>query len=341
MTAFSRRLSFLGSEGGNDMSQRLRDPEEARAAEERQRHDQQVVDLLDVIDPEVSTLTTLNDVQNSLFIPQLGRWVDRSRYLRLTRPPPSDTIPLDSSEPSEQPSSTAPSAAGSSRTDIPAIPEEPEAEPPGTPPVVARGEYLVLPEGLVDWEKWSEKDRQGLDDYVRHLLHSRKWKARRTWRGFKQYFRTPLGAFVTIYASLLTFWGAAWVLFIIGWLHAGDRQAYFVEICDEVLTALFCVVGIGLAPFRAVDTYHMIYIARYHRKSLRLYKEHGEPPLADENDLPTPSQNRTPGNIEEGLRRTPVLTVKEEALFLYHQRKFQKSHTFYRPHETATHKLSH
>lgn len=49
MTAFSRRLSFLGSEGGNDMSQRLRDPEEARAAEERQRHDQQVVDLLDVI----------------------------------------------------------------------------------------------------------------------------------------------------------------------------------------------------------------------------------------------------------------------------------------------------
>lgn len=213
MTAFSRRLSFLGSEGGNDTSKRLRNPEEARAAEERQRHDQQVVDLLDVIgtpppfrfatwglhqlnppfyfpDPEVSTLTMLNDVQNSLFIPQLGRWVDRSRYLRLTRPRPPDTIPLDSSEPSEQPSSTAPSAAGSSRTDIPAIPEEPEAEPPGTPPVVARGEYLVLPEGLVDWEKWSEKDRQGLDDYVRHLLHSRKWKARRTWRGFKQYFRT-------------------------------------------------------------------------------------------------------------------------------------------------------
>jgi hypothetical protein len=135
--------------------------------------------------------------------------------------------------------------------------------------IQARGEYLVLPDGMVDWEHWSPEERAELDDYVRHLLHSRKWKARRTWRGFRQYVRTrewhfsgstegtrsrrraraALGAFVTIYATLLTFWGAAWVLFLIGWINAGSRQAYFVEICDQILTALFCVVGSACPSF--------------------------------------------------------------------------------------------
>lgn len=38
------------------------------------------------------------------------------------------------------------------------------------------------------------------------------------------------------------------------------------------------------------------------------------------------------------MARAPVLTVKEQATFIYHQTKFSKSHTFYRPHETFTHK---
>lgn len=66
--------------------------------------------------------------------------------------------------------------------------EAPEANPSHEP--IARGKYLILPEGLVDWDKWSPDEREELDDYVRHLLHSRKWKLRRTWRGFKQYFMT-------------------------------------------------------------------------------------------------------------------------------------------------------
>ncbi|KAL8278272.1 hypothetical protein RQP46_009304 [Phenoliferia psychrophenolica] len=314
-----------------------------------------VIDLLDVIDPEVGTLTTLSDVQNSLFVPDLGRWVDRTRYLRLTKPPSTEV--LADGSPSSSSSSTPPPLPGSPLKAPATIPEEEGRSPeddaelaiaheahdgpdcPECPHIIARGKYLVMPEGLVDWEHWDDKDKEELDDYVRHLLHSKKWKARRTWQGFKQYFKTPLGAFVTIYASLLTFWGAAWVLFIIGWLNAGNRQAYFVEICDQVLTALFCVVGIGLAPFRAVDTYHMIFIAKYHRKTLRLYKERGAPPLPDENDLPSPTAARdNPSNAEEGLKRAPVLTVKEQATFIYHQTRFSRSHTFYRPHETFTHK---
>lgn len=57
--------------------------------------------------------------------------------------------------------------------------------------------------------------------------------------------RKALGAFVTIYAFLITFWGAAWVFFIIGWISVGGRQAYFIEVCDQVLTALFAVMGDG------------------------------------------------------------------------------------------------
>ncbi|KAK4702022.1 hypothetical protein P7C70_g4208, partial [Phenoliferia sp. Uapishka_3] len=361
-----RALSALSRWGGstngdNDGKNGEKDEEAEERKQKREKHDRQVIDLLDVIDPEVGTLTTLSDVQNSLFVPDLGRWVDRTRYLRLTRPPATQTTPeklpgtsIRSSVRSSSPPARGrtPSIAPSTIAEAPESDVEQDAElalavtdtadetdSEKLDHIQARGKYLVLPEGLVDWEHWDDKDREELDDYVRHLLHSKKWKAKRIWRGFKQYFKTPLGAFVTIYASLLTFWGAAWVLFIIGWLHAGDRQAYFVEICDQVLTALFCVVGIGLAPFRAVDTYHMIFIAKYHRKTLRLYKEHGEAPLPDENDLPSPTAARdNPSNAEEGLKRAPVLTVKEQATFIYHQTKFSKSHTFYRPHESFTHK---
>jgi hypothetical protein len=56
-------------------------------------------------------------------------------------------------------------------------------------------------------------------------------------------FALAVGFLITLYAFLITFWGAAWVLFLIGWISVGGRKAYFVEIADQILTALFCVVG--------------------------------------------------------------------------------------------------
>jgi len=82
----------------------------------------------------------------------------------------------------------------------------------------------------------------------------------------------------------------------------------------------------------------MIYIAKYHRKTLRLYAEQGIAPLHDENDLPQPT--RGPHAREHAPNEgklPPVLTVKEQATLIYHQTRFSKSHTFYKPHETATH----
>lgn len=203
---------------------------------------------------------------------------------------------------------------------------------------VVKGKYFVLPTTLVDMNDWTEQEKADLDDYVRHLLHSRKEKARRTWRGFKKYVKTPLGAFVTVYASLLTIFGLVWVLLLIGWISTGNdaRQEYIIEVIDQILVALFCVTGLGFIPWRIMDTYHTYFIVKYHRKTLKLRKARGLPPLEDENDLPNDAAlNR---DLElAGRGEDAVLTDEEQALLLKHQEALHKSHTYYRPHETQTH----
>lgn len=55
--------------------------------------------------------------------------------------------------------------------------------------------YAVLPHG-VTLEGWTEEDVAALDDYVRHMLHSRRSRFKRSMRGFGKYIRkrkyTPL-----------------------------------------------------------------------------------------------------------------------------------------------------
>ncbi|KAM0533832.1 hypothetical protein ACHAO7_012396, partial [Fusarium culmorum] len=97
------------------------------------------------------------------------------------------------------------------------------------------------------------------------MLHSRRARLKRRMKGFGQYVRRPLGFLVTLYATLITLFGLAWVLFLIGWIYVGDKQSYLVHIIDSVLVALFAIMGDGLAPFRAVDTYHMFHIWRLTR----------------------------------------------------------------------------
>lgn len=184
-----------------------------------------------------------------------------------------------------------------------------------------------------------------------------------------------LGLFITVYATLITLFGAAWVLFLIGWISLGSKQDYVVNVVDNVLVALFAIIGDGLAPFRAVDTYHMIYIAHYHRKTWKRREKLGLPELVDHNDLPDQrKEDVEPAEVDlESLisRRIPrglarriapripkrlarrmltrsgtngnplyeysVLTPEQQAKLEFHERKFSKSHTFYKPHETETH----
>jgi hypothetical protein len=84
----------------------------------------------------------------------------------------------------------------------------------------------------------------------------------------------------------ITLFGAAWVLFLIGWISPGSKQDYVINVVNNVLVALFAIIGDGLAPFRVVDTYHMIYIAHYHRKSWKRQEKLGLSELVDHNDLP-------------------------------------------------------
>jgi hypothetical protein len=173
---------------------------------------------------------------------------------------------------------------------------------------------------------------------------------------------------------LITLFGAAWVLFLIGWISLGSKQDYIINIIDNVLVALFAIIGDGLAPFRAVDTYHMMYIAHYHRKMWKKREKLALPELVDHNDLPDQrKEDIEPAKVDlESLvaRKIPrslaraiapripqrlaqrmitgsrtndlsyeysVLTEKQQAKLEFHERKFSKSHTFYKPHETKMH----
>jgi hypothetical protein len=122
-----------------------------------------------------------------------------------------------------------------------------------------------------------------------------------------------LGFLVTLYATLITLFGLAWVLFLIGrssvvycqrlgqianflgWINVGGKQLYMINVIDNVLVALFAIMGDGLAPFRAVDTYHMIFIAHYHHLTWKLRKKNELPELHNKNDLPS---RCPPGEID-------------------------------------------
>lgn len=148
---------------------------------------------------------------------------------------------------------------------------------------------------------------------------------------------------MTLYAFLITVFGTIWVLFLIGWISLGERKDYIINIIDLVLVALFAIMGDGLAPFRVVDTYHMIYIAHYHRLSWQIRKQRGLAKLPDQNDLPetTVIEAKLEGvdleTAQDGVWQFSVLTLEQQKKLIHHQNKFSKSHSYYRPHETTTH----
>ncbi|PGH01733.1 hypothetical protein GX51_05049 [Blastomyces parvus] len=302
----------------------------------------QVVDLLDVVDPEISTLTTLTNVQNSLFVPDLGRFLDRRPSYQLT--PRIE----EASQPSESESDRESLEEGEDRdiSDRLRLQSSKSA-------VIDELCFAVLPDGET-LTGWSEADKLELNDHVRHMLHSRRSKFKRSMKGFGQYVRRPLGFLVTLYATLITLFGLAWVLFLIGWINVGGRQLYIINVIDNVLVALFAIVGDGLAPFRAVDTYHMIFVARYAHMTWRLRKEKALPKLQNKNDLPKEMVDDINQHIDIEMKTVDklgdespndeakpeeysVLNAKQQKSLEHHQKKLAKSHTFYKPHETGTH----
>ncbi|KAF1956623.1 hypothetical protein CC80DRAFT_492146 [Byssothecium circinans] len=314
--------------------------EPLQPAEPGMNYTSNMVDVLDTLDPEVQTLTSLTNIQNSLFVPNLGRFVNRRPTYKIQRPP-SETQSLEDINRILAPVQAAQDDTGP-KPKLNRTPTE------GTMATLATidsrmsdSRYAVLPHGT-SLEGWSKEDKKELNDHVRHMLHSKRSKFKRSMRGFGQYVRRPLGFLVTLYATLITLFGLAWVLFLIGWINVGGKQIYVVHIIDSVLVALFAIVGDGLAPFRAIDTYHMIYIAHYHHYTWSRRKKDMLPELTDHNDLPAanaPMSGRRESSPEDAEKQWEftVLSPKQQAKLEHHQKKFCKSHSFYKPHETETH----
>lgn len=189
--------------------------------------------MLICLDPEVSTLTTLNNVQNALFVPDipfLNRFYNRNPTYELSRNP--TRISERSEEPENAPDRPQIARQMSRLTNQPIsrqvsrqISRKPVPPTPAPPPVpdkspeqemrvAERGDsrtpepdfspglhrtpsitshiedehYAVLPHG-VTLDGWSDEDVEALDDYVRHMLHSRRNKFKRGLRGFGKYIK--------------------------------------------------------------------------------------------------------------------------------------------------------
>lgn len=324
-----------------------------RPGSSQDEYESDVIDLLDLVDPEVRTLGTLTNLQNSLFVPDLGGLVNRRPTYDLSRRTTGGAFDEgDIQRIARSRAGTRASRMGQPPVQKP-IPEE-GAEQEGIEleenrirrtisisSQLSDSHYAVLPHG-VSLEGWTDEDVAELNDHVRHLLHSKREGFKRSMRGFKQYISKPLGLFVFVYATCVTLFGAAWVFALIGWIYAGNRQDYIINVIDLVLVALFALIGDGLAPFRAVDTYHMCFIAHYHHTTWRLRRERQLPDLVDQNDLPDRRRSATAAEIEDAIDKEEmaefsVLSPRQQKRLQYHQAKFNKSHTFYKPHETATH----
>ncbi|KAL0932274.1 uncharacterized protein CTRU02_213227 [Colletotrichum truncatum] len=83
-------------------------------------------------------------------------------------------------------------------------------------------------------------------------------------KAFWKFFLTPSGFVITIYCLNIVAWGAMLFFLLINAAPAmnypsaddvNSPRKKWLEICSQILNALFCVTGFGLAPWRFRDLY--------------------------------------------------------------------------------------
>ncbi|KAG8752494.1 hypothetical protein FRC12_011920 [Ceratobasidium sp. 428] len=179
-----------------------------------------------------------------------------------------------------------------------------------------------------DAEKGKAAQKDKLDRHVEDVLTNRK-KIQRGLAGFWGYIKTPMGFVSFVYGFLCAFWGAAIVFFLAKMinLHNEDRQGFWVEAsstptvscdCYEFQLGLKSRCGAGVAK-----------IWHYRQVTRKLRRKAGVAALIDGNDLPDPIYN--PNYVH-------VLSEKQQNDLHYQQQQFMSNQTWYRPHETETHK---
>ncbi|KAJ1035900.1 hypothetical protein NDA13_000557 [Ustilago tritici] len=324
----SSRDSDNNNNGRNSFDDNLYTSESSESSD---MHEDEVLDYLDVVDPEVATVTALQNVGNSIFFPPIPMLYNRRPTISLpsavanrqatanNRNTPQYEPQREDIEMGLRPSAGQGSvqqftdddgvkrqAFGNIRRIASLVPGRKKKQVPSTTEEERR-------KHIKEWAEMDEEERNQLDDHVHQLLTKRA-KFKRAARGFWRYVKTPHGFIITTYAFLITFWGTAICLFLLRWIDVGNsaRQRYWIEICDQILCALFAAVGLGFAPFRAVDTYRMVQIAHYHFLTYKRRRELDLPELKDKNELPraTPrlnmSQMTNTMMVLTGLRKGPA-----------------------------------
>jgi len=195
-------------------------------------------------------------------------------------------------------------------------------------PVIHLPEVSGSPEHDLETDNLGDKDE--LDLHVERVLRNRD-RLRRTIAGMWSFMKTPSGILMSIYGILVVFWGTALVVFLAGWIpfSSKDRQGFWVEIGSQIENSLFTVTGIGLLPWRAIDTYRILRIWHFKRLSAQLRERVGLPELHDEDDLLDPRYD---------LNYVHVLTDEQQKELHHQQKEFAKSQTWYRPHGNESHR---
>lgn len=149
-------------------------------------------------DPEVQTLTSITNIQNSLFIPNLGRFVNRRPTYSLQRAP-SESRSLEDINRILAPVQTEQDTGPRLR----------RTQTEGTMATLATidsrmsdSRYAVLPHGTA-LDGWSKEDKKELNDHVRHMLHSKRSKFKRSMRGFGQYVKRRKCSFCRLISQVL------------------------------------------------------------------------------------------------------------------------------------------
>ena len=81
----------------------------------------------------------------------------------------------------------------------------------------------------------------------------------------------------------------------------------------------------------------MCFIAHYHHLTWRLRKQKALPKLQNRNDLPSTLATDVDEEEKQEEQELSVLTPLQQKRLAHHQKKFSRSHSFYKPHETTTH----
>jgi hypothetical protein len=131
----------------------------------------------------VSTLSTLTNVQNSLFIPDMGRYVNRRPTYTLSR-----LAEAESRSDGEAPGPEKIDVIDVENIDSQGALIEHTQTATSLTSRLDDTHFAVLPSGE-KLKGWSKEEKQELNDHVRHLLHSRREQFKRGMKGFRQYVR--------------------------------------------------------------------------------------------------------------------------------------------------------